>query len=67
MLAEPPIWTAGSPITGNTLNCPPPIRFTWTELDSSPFVQLKLGEMLSRSWIWFSLRLSAGLGPLRPV
>jgi hypothetical protein len=40
MLAEPPIWTAGSQITGNTIICLPPIRFTRTELDSSPFVQL---------------------------
>ena len=60
MLTVSPIQAERPPIIGNALICPPPIRFTRTELDSSLFVQLGWGK---HSW-----GLGFGLGrSLAPV
>jgi hypothetical protein len=45
------------------------VMLTVTVARAHPLIisAIMLGEILPWSWIWFSLSLGAGLGPLRPV
>jgi hypothetical protein len=56
MLAEPPIWTRGSPIHRNVLISPPYSRSPWLEQTVWPLVKLCWGKW--SGWIQFRVRRS---------
>jgi hypothetical protein len=61
MLAEPPIWTRGSPIHGNVLMSSP------CSSDRVTISEIMLGEMVGVDPISCPPLGSAGHGPVRPV